>query len=106
MSRLGERLIAAGLLTHEQLEKALRAQVVCGGRLGTNLGELGCVDLDTLATALGAQHGLPPALGRHFDRADRGLQEDFPQALAAKYGVVPLLRIGDPTRIAIVSIDP
>jgi len=106
MSRLGERLIAAGLLTHEQLEQALRAQVVWGGRLGTNLVELGCVDLDTLATALGAQHGLPPALGRHFDRADRGLQEDFPQELAAKYEVVPLLRFGDPTRIAIVSIDP
>ena len=106
MARLGERLIAAGLLTHEQLEQALRAQVVWGGRLGTNLVELGCIDLDTLATALGAQHGLPPALGRHFDRADRGLQEDFPQELAAKYEVVPLLRFGDPPRIAVVSIDP
>lgn len=106
MARLGERLIAAGLLTHEQLEQALRAQVVWGGRLGTNLVELGCVDLDTLATVLGAQHGIPPALGRHFDRADRGLQEDFPQDLAAKYEVVPLLRFGDPPRIAVVSIDP
>ena len=106
MSRLGERLIAAGLLTHEQLEQALRAQVVWGGRLGTNLVELGCIDLDTLANALGAQHGLPPALGRHFDRADRGLQEDFPPDLAATYEVVPLLRFGDPPRVAIVSIDP
>lgn len=106
MSRLGERLIAAGLLTHEQLEQALRAQVVWGGRLGTNLVELGCIDLDTLATALGKQHGLPPALGRHFDRADRALQEQFPPDLAVKYEVVPLLRFGNPPRIAVVSIDP
>ena len=106
MSRLGEQLIAAGLLSHEQLEQALRAQVVWGGRLGTNLVELGCIDLDTLATALGKQHGLPPALGKHFDRADRDLQEHFPQDLAIKYEVVPLLRFGDPPRIAVVSIDP
>lgn len=106
MSRLGERLIAAGLLTHEQLEQALRAQVVWGGRLGTNLVELGCIDLDTLATALGKQHGLPPALGRHFDRADRALQEQFSADLAIKYEVVPLLRFGNPPRIAVVSIDP
>ncbi len=106
MSRLGERLIAAGLLTHEQLEQALRAQVVWGGRLGTNLVELGCIDLDTLATALGKQYGLPPALGRHFDRADRQLQEQFPPDLAIKYEVVPLLRFGNPPRIAVVSIDP
>jgi hypothetical protein len=106
MSRLGDRLLAAGLLTHEQLEQALRAQVVWGGRLGTNLVELGCIDLDQLATALGRQHGLPPALERHFDRADAELQRAFPVELAAKHCVVPLLRFGTPPRIAVVSIDP
>jgi hypothetical protein len=106
VSRLGDLLLAAGLLTNEQLEQALRAQVVWGGRLGTNLIELGCLDLDSLATALGKQHALPPALGRHFERADAALQRDFPAELAAKYSVVPLLRFGDPPRIAVVSIDP
>lgn len=106
MSRLGDRLLAAGLLTHEQLEQALRAQVVWGGRLGTNLVELGCIDLDTLATALGKQHGLPPALARHFDRADAELQKQFPAELADRHCVVPLLRFGTPPRIAVVSIEP
>jgi hypothetical protein len=106
MSRLGDRLLAAGLLTHEQLEQALRAQVVWGGRLGTNLIELGCIDLDQLATALGKQHALPPALGRHFERADAELQRQFPAEVAAKHCVVPLLRFGSPTRVAVVSIDP
>jgi hypothetical protein len=106
MSRLGDRLLAAGLLTHEQLEQALRAQVLWGGRLGTNLIELGCIDLDQLATALGKQHALPPALGRHFERADAELQQQFPAELAAKHCVVPLLRFGNPPRVAVVSIDP
>lgn len=106
MSRLGDRLLAAGLLTHEQLEQALRAQVVWGGRLGTNLIELGCIDLDQLATALGKQHALPPALGRHFERADGELQQQFPAELAARHCVVPLLRFGTPPRVAVVSLDP
>lgn len=106
MSRLGERLLAAGLLTHEQLEQALRAQVVWGGRLGTNLVELGCLELDALASVLGKQRRLPPALGRHFDRADQALQKAFAAELAAKHLVVPLLRFGNPPRIAVVSIDP
>jgi len=106
VSRLGERLLAAGLLTHEQLEQALRAQVVWGGRLGTNLIELGCLDLDALASALGKQRALPPALGRHFDKADPTLQRAFAAELAAKHLCVPLLRFGNPPRIAVVSIDP
>lgn len=106
MSRLGDLLLTAGLLSHEQLEQALRAQVVWGGRLGTNLIELGCLDLDSLAQVLGKQHGLPPALGRHFDRADPVIQDDLPAEIAAKYCVVPLLRFGTPPRIAVVSLDP
>ncbi|MEO7730494.1 MAG: hypothetical protein ABIY55_05940, partial [Kofleriaceae bacterium] len=64
MPRLGELLVAAGLLTVEQVEQAVRAQVMWGGRLGTNLVELGYIDLDKLATALSRQHGIPAALGR------------------------------------------
>ena len=35
--RLGELLIATGELTAHQIEQAVRAQVMWGGRLGTNL---------------------------------------------------------------------
>ena len=70
----GELLVAAGLVTPEQVEQALRAQVMWGARLGTNLIELGFVDLDALSTALGRQHALPAALARHFEKADAELQ--------------------------------
>jgi CO/xanthine dehydrogenase FAD-binding subunit len=59
MPRLGELLVAAGLLAVEQVEQALRAQVLWGGRLGTNLIELGFVDVEALTGALGELYRLP-----------------------------------------------
>src|SRR5688500_9944782 len=106
MARLGELLVAARLLDQEQIERALRAQVLWGGRLGTNLIELGLIDLDGLSRALGRQHGLPVALTRHFERSDRKLQERLGLALAAKWSIVPLLHVGSRKQIAIASLDP
>ncbi len=93
MARLGELLVATKLLTAEQLEQALRAQVMWGGRLGTNIIELGFLDLDQLSTALGRQHQLPAALARHFDMADTVLQKRLSSEFADKYGAVPLLKV-------------
>lgn len=106
MARLGELLTASRLIEPEKVEQALRAQVVWGGRLGTNLIELGCIDLDGLSRALGRQHGIPAALGRHFDKADEELQRGFPVDLARRYSVVPLLRVGADRKIALVALDP
>jgi hypothetical protein len=107
MARLGELLVAAGLVTTDQVEQGLRAQVMWGGRLGTNLVELGHLDLDELARMLGRQYRLPPALARHFDRADPALQERLPPAVAERYSVVPLFNSGKlKDRIVIVSTAP
>ena len=104
MARLGELLVAAGLVTAEQVEQALRAQVMWGGRLGTNLVELGYLDLDDLARTLGRQHRIPAALARHFDRGDPALQERVTPEVAERHAVVPLFRAGKARdRIAIVS---
>lgn len=105
MARLGELLISARLIEPEKVEQALRAQVVWGGRLGTNLIELGCIDLDGLSRALGRRHGLPAALARHFDKADIALQRELSPDIARMYSVVPLLRIGG-SRVAVVALDP
>ena len=50
--RLGTLLIREGKLSEEGLKEALEAQVIHGGRLGTNLLELGLLDEQTLAAAL------------------------------------------------------
>jgi len=105
MARLGELLVAARMLTAEQVERALQAQVLWGGRLGTNLVELGHIDLDSLTRALGRQHNMPAALARHFDKADPQLQHRLEPAQVDAWRVVPLLRVGG-GKIAIASMDP
>ena len=56
-------LLEERLITTAQLEEALEAQVIHGGRLGTNLVELGFTQEKDLARLLGKQHGVPFASG-------------------------------------------
>ena len=106
MPRLGELLVAAGLLTAEQVERALRAQVMWGGRLGTNLIELHYVELDSLSKVLARQHRLPAALARHFEKADPDLQRMLSPELAERFSCVPLLRMGPEKHVAVASLAP
>jgi len=105
VTRLGELLVTAKLLSPDQVEQALRAQIVWGVRIGTNLVELGFIDLDGLSRALGRQRRLPAALQRHFDKADRELQKRLEPEQADRWSIVPLLRVG-PAKIAIAVMDP
>jgi len=61
--RLGELLIQEKLITSQALEEALEAQVVHGGRLGTNLLELGLLSEKDLARMLGQIHGCAHSSG-------------------------------------------
>lgn len=106
MARLGELLVAAGLLTVEQIDQALRAQVMWGARLGTNLIELGLIDLDELSSVLAQQHHMPAALARHFDKVDRELQLLMSPDIAQKLSVVPLLRVGSDRKIVLAATAP
>ena len=63
MPRLGKLLLEEKLITQPQLEEGLETQVVYGGRLGTNLVELGFVKEVDLARVLGRQHNIPFASG-------------------------------------------
>jgi hypothetical protein len=105
--RLGELLVADGRLTAEQIEQGLHAQVLWGGRLGTNLVELGLLDLDELSWALARLHRIPVALARHFTRLDPLLQQRLGAALAEKWQCVPLTKLSDdPLRIGIAVTTP
>ncbi len=103
MARLGELLVATKMLSPEQIEQALRAQVMWGGRLGTNIIELGFLDLDQLSMALGKQHQLPAALARHFDMADPPLQRKLSPEFAEKYSAVPLIKVAS-GKIVVASL--
>jgi Type II secretion system (T2SS), protein E, N-terminal domain len=105
--RLGELLVADGRLTEEQVEQGLRAQVLWGGRLGTNLVELGLIDLDDLSWTLARLHRVPVALARHFAQPDAALQQRLGAALAEKWQCVPLAKLADdPPRIGVAVTAP
>ena len=106
MARLGELLVAAGLLSAEQLDRALRAQVMWGARLGTNLIELGLIDLEVLTTQLGHQHNLPGAFARHFDKVDRELQALLAPEVAETFCCLPLMRAGARRDVVIAAASP
>jgi hypothetical protein len=95
------------VISPAQLEDGLRAQVIHGARLGTNLVELGHVELDQVAVALARMHGHPPALRRHFERCDPDIQARLSPVLAARHAVVPIgLLAGDDRRVLLACRDP
>lgn len=104
---LGELLVREGRITVEQLETALRAQVIYGGKLGTNLVEMGAIDLDELARVLAIQFNVPAALQKHFDAIQPSAIQLVPAKLAEKHGAIPL---GPPNKspkmLAVAFMNP
>ncbi len=100
--RLGELLVATGQLAAEQVEQALRTQIIWGGRLGSVLVELNLIDLDALTRALASQLQMPAALAQHFEHALPELQARLPAEIAGLWLCIPITRLpGDEGRIAI-----
>src|SRR6478609_7173250 len=85
--KLGTMLLRDGVISLDQLEAALRAQVLFGGKLGTNLVELGHLTLDQLALYLGRTLGVPAATQEHFESADPAAISMLPRALAERHVV-------------------
>jgi hypothetical protein len=100
--KLGTLLLRDAVITLAQLEAALRAQVLYGGRLGTNLVELGVIDLDRLGVYLGRASGRPVASRERLEHADRDAIGAFPRDLAELHLAFPLG--ADPERPAALAL--
>ncbi|MET0402960.1 MAG: hypothetical protein ABW123_11185, partial [Cystobacter sp.] len=61
VEQLGAHLVRKGLVTQAQLDEALKSQLIYGGSLGTNLVELGLLDLATLGQSLSDTFHFPLA---------------------------------------------
>jgi hypothetical protein len=59
--KVGNMLVRNRVITEAQLEEALKNQVIFGGKLGTNLIELGYITPDKLAEFLSRHKGVPAA---------------------------------------------
>jgi hypothetical protein len=100
--RIGEILIDMKACTAQELQAALQTQSIFGGRLGTNLLELGIVDGRQLAIALSKIHGLP-CLDDGTEPEDEALAALTPE-LVERFEVIPIHATERRLRVAI--IDP
>ena len=102
--RLGETLVAAGEITEAQLQRALTAQLVFGGHLGTSLLELGFLDETALGETLSEVFPVPYADFETLSRVPYAVIRSLPSKLVEKHKVVPLRLAGRTLHLAM--IDP
>jgi len=104
--KLGTLLLRNATIGLTQLEGALRNQVLYGGKLGTNLVELGFIDLELLSSYLAEVTGYPLATPELLDAADRALLDRLGADAAHEHRVIPLGDLGDPETIAVAMVEP
>jgi hypothetical protein len=101
---LGEMLINAGALTQVQLEQVLNAQSIYGGRLGTNLVEMGLIGEEQLARVLNEKLGVPCVDVAVLDGIPEEVLAVVPLEMVQRHHVVPLAKDGK--RLTIAMEDP
>lgn len=98
--RLGDLLLKNKLINQHQLKEALHAQTIFGGKLGTNLVELGYVNELDLAKLLSAQLGMPCIEAHDLENIDREILSLVPVKLVQKHTVLPIAADGRTLRLA------
>src|SRR5260370_9055715 len=101
--RLGDLLVADGLLTPEQLQKALAEQKGSTDKLGSILIRLGFINEEQLIGFLSRQYGVPSITLSQLLVDTEGLKL-CPPAIAKKYEVLPVRRMGN--SLALSMADP
>jgi type IV pilus assembly protein PilB len=108
--RLGDLLLREGLISREQLAKALQEQQQNGTRVGYNLVKLGFIQETELTKALARQYKMPAVDLTKFE-VDPKIAKLIPTDIATKKLVLPLKRDGrtltvamaDPTDLGVVE---
>jgi type IV pilus assembly protein PilB len=97
--RIGDLLLREGLITQDQLNKALQEQRHNGTRVGYNLVKLGFVKETDLTRMLARQHKMPAVDLSKF-QVDPRIAKLIPGELALKHSVLPLKRDGRTLTVA------
>lgn len=102
--RIGDLLLQQGVITQTELEEALKYQVIFGGKLGTNLIEMGVLEEEDITRALSRKFKVPAVdLDQIMHVAPEAIAA-IPAELAGKYRVLPLLLEG--RRLTLAMADP
>jgi len=100
VSKLGEMLVKAQLITDTQLEEVLKIQRREGGKLGSVVVRAGfCSDQD-IVSFLGMQYGVPAADLEQWPPIEAGVIALIPKDLAQRHKVLPLQRTGNVLTLA------
>jgi len=100
--RLGDLLVAEGLITEEQLKQALGEQKGKTEKLGSILARLNFITEEQLIGFLSRQYGIPSITLRNVD-VDAETLRLVPAPIARKYEVLPVKRIGGTLTLAMAD---
>ena len=103
-TRLGDLLLKQGLVTTAQLDEALKYQVIFGGKLGTNLIEMGIIEEEDLTRALSKQYLVPSVSMEEVMNIDPQVLALLPRDLVEQHNVVPIKQEG--RRLTLLMADP
>ena len=101
--RIGAMLVAANLVTEDQIKQALATQQKEGGRLGSTLVKMGFIDEQKLITFLSRQYGIP-AVNLSELEIDSNVTKLIPADVVQKYQIFPISRTG--ATITLAMADP
>ncbi|NOZ24644.1 MAG: type IV-A pilus assembly ATPase PilB [Nitrospirae bacterium] len=102
-AKIGQLLLAANLVTEDQLQEALNLQKKEGGRLGSKLVKLGYLTSEQLVSFLSKQFGVPSINLADYNIAPSVLKL-IPAEMAKKYLIIPVARVG--ATLTVAMADP
>jgi len=90
MRTFGHYLVEQGVITKDQFEEATQSRVVFGGRLGTNLAELGYMRIEDIGRHLCKHLEIPLAPEEWLSNPSSAARDAVARDLIEKYSVLPL----------------
>ncbi len=102
--KLGEALIKETIITRDQLKKALERQVIFGGRIGSNIIELGFVKEQDMLSFLGSFFKVPAVKIADLSAIDPEVIACITAETADKYKMLPFKK--DRNRLHAAMLDP
>lgn len=103
MPRIGEILVARGVLNQEQLRSGLEAARRNGGRVGTWLVRLGYINEAALLEGLSQQFGCPAAKAIDLATAPLAVRNLLPATFCKRHMVLPFNRSGRQLDVAMMN---
>lgn len=102
--KLGEALINSSIITRDQLKQALERQVIFGGRIGSNIIELGFIKENEMLSFLSSFFKVPAIKVTDLNTIDPVVIASITAQFADKYKILPFKK--DRNRLHVAMLDP